>query len=427
MTLGLYYGLFLVLGLIVSKEDWTIVYFCLFLALGLIVSFEDFTRKKIRNELIVVGLLACVAGLCWFMGNSLLGYRHLRLWGAGEYYLPWSYYPKILLHLFLSFSAAFTLWRLSVWPAGDAKFFTVCVFFIALIDPSLPGFPLALFLLLLVNIFVPAGLILGAEAVLQAALQLPALRKVDWPKWLKAQADTVVLRLKDAWPSRWQYLVLAVNIFALFFALQQVWGRFFHLAPRTWWMPLLVFLGMTVSWRGLTILLRNKTVGLLAFAGISAWALAGFFYWRWGVVEHLAAAGRMTLSFGMFLSVARMLFYWFIERESLRELRADQLKVGLMLSDTTWEKLAAEKDLADKMERRCVDGLSEKDVAALTAWLKGRNAGDYTVYHTVPFALWIFLGSLLTLSRRCNVVTVMTPQLERAQELFRSAASRWLS
>ena len=398
-----------------------LLYYALFLALGLAVSFEDWTRKKIRNRLIAAGLLACAAGLCWFLANSVLGYRHAQFLGAGEFYLPWPYYPKLLLHLSLSLTAAVTLWRLSVWPAGDAKFFTVCVFFVALIDPNLPGFPSLLFLLLLINIFVPAGLVFAAETVLKAAWKLPDLRRVDWPTWRKAQANWAEVRLKEVWPYRWQYLILVINLFALFFALQTLQMRFMRLLPGLW-APLLVFLALSAGWSIVVGLLRNQTVGLLALAGVAAWTLSDVFGGDWDAAARLAAAGRMTLNFGMFLSLGRMLFGWFIERDSLRELEPDQLRLGVVLSDGTWARLSQEKDLA--MERRCVDGLSQKDAEALKSWLAGRGGGGgYTVYQTIPFALWIFLGTLLTLSGRGSVVAVLAPRLE----LLRSAAARWLS
>ena len=116
----------------------------------------------------------------------------------------------------------------------------------------------------------------------------------------------------------------------------------------------------------------------------------GVFHLHWAVREGFFAALRMVFNFGMLLSVGRLLFSWIIERDSLRELCASDLKYGDILSDLTWAQISAESDLSGKMGERYVDGLSHGDVATLKAWLQSRTAADYNVYHTIPFALWIF-------------------------------------
>ncbi|MDD5628719.1 MAG: hypothetical protein PHU21_06620, partial [Elusimicrobia bacterium] len=93
-------------------------YYTLFLALGLVVSYEDWTQRRVRNSWIALGLAAGAAGLAYLLWNSILGYQGVRLGKLGENYMPWRYYPKILVHMALSFTAAFTMWRLAIWPAG---------------------------------------------------------------------------------------------------------------------------------------------------------------------------------------------------------------------------------------------------------------------------------------------------------------------
>ena len=119
-----------------------VFYYGLFVILASVISFQDWRERKIRNSLIVMGLLACGAGFCLFLTNSLIGASHARLWLLGEYYLPLGYYPRMIVHVFLSLVAGVGLWRYSIWPTGDAKFFTLAAFFTALIDPNIPGFPI---------------------------------------------------------------------------------------------------------------------------------------------------------------------------------------------------------------------------------------------------------------------------------------------
>lgn len=394
-----------------------VLYYGVFVGLASLISFEDWRTRKIRNRLILAGLLACAGGLLLLLVNSLLGARQLRFGPLGEYSLPLSFYPRLAGHFVLSLAAAVGFWRWSIWPAGDAKFFTLAALFAALIDPNLPGFPLLLFLILLINIFVPAGLVFALETVVNLVLKIPLLRGVDWPKWRKAKLEMAGIRVREMWPYRGEYLVLAVNLFALFFALQAASAHVRPLIPEPWG-SLSVFVLMFAFWDALTVVLRNKKVGAAAFAAVVLAVPAGVFLLGMDAGRLLLAAVRMTFNFGMLLSVGRVVFAWIIERDSLRELHAADLKYGDILSDGTWASLGAEKDLAGKMDERYVDGLTHGDAATLKAWMAGRATRDYNVYHTIPFALWIFLGTLLTLSCRGSVVAKMAPYLAQAQEAF---------
>ncbi len=403
-----------------------IVYYAFFLLLGMIVSFEDWKEKKIRNRWIFIGMIACAAGLSWFMGNSLLGYRHLHFLGLGASYYPWHYYPRVLLHLFLSLTAAVVLWRLAIWPAGDAKFYTLLSFFAVLIDPNLPGFPQVLFLLLLVNIFVPAGLLFAGETGLRLLSRLPKLREFDRTSWMLGQLDRLRVRGRELWPYRYDYLVLTVNLFAVFFLLQRELPRLGRYVSGPWG-ALLVFAAMSFAWKGLSAVLRNKLVGLLALASLSAWMLTGSLLWHWNIGAFLVEALKMTAKFWVFLSLGRGLFTWIIERESLRDSPLDQLRHGVVLSDESWHRIGSEEELSDEMGERYIDGISEEDAVTLRSWLESKGVSNFSVYQTIPFALWIFFGTLLTVSRGCNVVAVLVSRFWWAQQIFKSAASRWPS
>ena len=426
-------------------------YYYLFLALGLVVSYEDWSQRRVRNSWIVLGLTAGAAGLAFLLWNSILGHQGVRLGRLGETYMPWRYYSKLLIHMGLSFTAAYTMWRLAIWPAGDAKLYTLFAFLVALIDPNIPSYPLLLFMLLLVNIFVPAGLLFAAETVGHMLMRLRGLRGVAWGVWLKAKAEMLEVRCREAWPFRYQYGTMLVNLYALFY-LAGTAGRYSH---KLAWGPfgnVIFFLLMFVVWGKITMVLRDRRVGYAALASLVAAMSAGAYFGHWDILAIVLSALKMTFNFGVLLSVARLIFHWYIELESLRELAPESLQAGVVLSDETWRKLSVEKDLADKLGGRFSDGLTQDEVDAIKAWLAARSAAakapapptppatdgapipspeadpaTFTFYHTIPFAVWIFLGSLYTVLRRGNLVSLLVPYFWQAWSLLSAGAARWLS
>ncbi|MDD5629994.1 MAG: hypothetical protein PHU21_13080, partial [Elusimicrobia bacterium] len=300
--------------------------------------------------------------------------------------------------------------------------FTLFAFLAALIDPNIPSYPLLLFMLLLVNIFVPAGLLFAAESVAHVLARAAGLWKVDWRVWPKAKAEMLEVRLREAWPSRWEFLALGANLYALFYitataqqhSAKLAWGPFGNIV---------LFLLMFVAWGKIMMVLRDRRVSYLALTGLAAALVWGAAFRHWDVLAIVVKALKMTFSFGVFISVARLVFHWYIEQESLRELRPEHLAPGAVLSDKTWQSLEKDPQISGQLGRRYSDGLTQEEVDALKAWLAARPASEqYTVYQTIPFAVWIFMGSLYTVARRENLVTRMLPYGERAWELLKAGA-----
>ncbi|MBI4678959.1 MAG: hypothetical protein HY748_15375 [Elusimicrobia bacterium] len=403
------------------------LYYKIFLVLGLVVSFEDWTEKRIRNHWIGLGLVACAAGLAYLLWNSFTGYRHMAAWGGGHYYLPWRYYPKVLAHVVLCATASFTLWRFNVWPAGDAKLYILFGLFAAIIDPNIPGFPLLLFMVMLVNVFVPAGIFFATETVLRVLPGLRAVAQIEWGKWLKALVERAWIRLKDAWPFRYRYLTLCVNLLALFFGMIVLGARFRQLSLGPFG-QLLIFLALLVVWSRAMGLLQNHTIGVVALLCLATVVVGGTVTRHWLVWAWLVSAMKMTLNFGLFISFARILFDWLIEWDSRLRLDPDGLKPGVILSDESWARLKAAPELEGKLGERYSDGLTAEEASAIKGWLAQRDAHEsYTVYRTIPFAVWIFMGTLLTLYYRGSALVLLSPYYGRLKAALKAALSGWFS
>jgi len=123
----------------------------------------DWTKQKIRNRYLGFWLKLILLGYAVVLLHSLLG----RL-GLVPVYLLGGYYLALAGYVAVCAAAAWTLWRLGIWPAGDVKLFVLLALFYPLM--RVPGsFHSGLrFLEVLINVFVPASafLFLTASAYL---------------------------------------------------------------------------------------------------------------------------------------------------------------------------------------------------------------------------------------------------------------------
>jgi hypothetical protein len=119
----------------------------------------DWKEQKIRNHYLRVWLLFVLAGYAALAGQSLLGE-----FGYVKVFILREYYAALLGHLAFSVSAAYALWWLRIWPAGDVKLFVLLSLCFPLM--RIPGSFRSglLFLEVLINIFVPAAAFLFLTA-----------------------------------------------------------------------------------------------------------------------------------------------------------------------------------------------------------------------------------------------------------------------
>ncbi|MDE2491346.1 MAG: prepilin peptidase, partial [Elusimicrobia bacterium] len=230
----------------------------------------DWRERRVPNRLILLGLGAAAALAAVQLAGSVLGSMGRSWLGLGALYMPWRWYPRLAAHAGLSLAAGWTLWKLDVWPAGDAKLYLALSALLPFVDPNIPGFPRLLFMVFLINVFVPAGLVFALEGLARGAASWAAA--LAGGPWLvaKAAADRGLVRLREFAALRWQAAALVVNLAALFFVLQA--GERVLSGPGAG--PLVriaAFLLMYALWDRLAPVLRRPRAG---FAALAAFLLA---------------------------------------------------------------------------------------------------------------------------------------------------------
>ncbi|MFA5139921.1 MAG: hypothetical protein WC728_11875 [Elusimicrobiota bacterium] len=373
-----------------------------FVSFGMVVSYEDWKAQKIRNRWILWGVGACGAALLYLFVNSLFGHWKMRWWGLGEYYLPLGFYPRVALHLLLAGSAGVALWFGRLWPAGDAKLYILFSLLAVLVDHNLVGFPFILFLRMLINIFVPAGLWVLASAAAAGLWRMGRSGRESLLKGLTALVDRAVQRAMEVWPYRYGYALHLLNMYILFIALHLLCDRIAMLRfMQDGLGQLLMMLGLYVVFAPLNNVLQKYRYGPVVLA--AAW----WFIWgedmriRWGFV--LWGSARNLVFFGLLLGVMQSLIRLFLRKESEEQVGYKELRSGMILSEEAWRAVKKLWSGETPAPNRYADGLFPDDLAALHSW---KDVPDLVlaVYRATPFAVWVFLGSLITLTSRRNVM-----------------------
>ena len=372
------------------------------LLIGGAATASDWRDNRVPNRLSLLGLAAFAAGVAYHLVVSALGCWGLRWFDLGEYYMPWRFFPMLGAHALLSLTAGWTLWRLDIWPAGDAKLYIVLSWLLPLANANLSGFPKLLFMVFLINCFVPSGLLFAGEAVVRLAAAVPPIFSKGIVYAIKSNLNRFMHRVKDVRPFRLEAAALLVNLACLFFVMTSAQARLHHqpLGPLG---QIMIFFAMLAVWQRLASLLNRPRLGAAALCVFGACAVSavaagldlGGLLWN---------TGKTMVGFGFFLSFARMGVSGVIERSSLREIPPEELNPGALLSDEAWAALSKDADSLGIVEERNCDGLTAGEVEALRNRMTARGERSLSVYRTVPFAAWIFLGAILTLAHRGTVV-----------------------
>lgn len=228
------------------------------LALGLVVSYEDFRFRKIKNQWIIIGLLA---GIFLYSIELLTGGLTL------------DHFFKIILNALVALALGYGFWYFDLWAAGDAKLF----FFFSFLLPFkfywktyLPIFPS---MVILINAFIPLVIFTLAQAsYLFGKKILLFFSAVNLRARLEHRSRKFFQRVKINYLS---YLAPAGALILTFFVFQLVrLEADAYLGGFVWGKPGLFFvvmlLGMAGGW------LFRKKEALVAAFGI----LIGYLFWR---------------------------------------------------------------------------------------------------------------------------------------------------
>lgn len=427
-----------------------------------VIAREDFLHKKIRHT--GLAALNAAAALGW---AALVAATWLGAQGRAESFHLWGYYGAAALTAALGWGAALGLWRLGVWPAGDAKLFGTLSLLVPLCDAGgglgRPTAPLDA----LINSFLPAALATAGQAAYYAwrsklrhqasfLWSLGPKRAWDFSLGAVAAAKQAIADAKASLgePEARGEVVLwlsgallggAMSGYAaglggstvarslVFFAFFWLWGKGARLlGPTTAGIAAAAAAVWAASARGTgPVALETARMGLFGvvlwggtrIAGRSLGGAADALPWGllglaigplmgvatsfFGAVGQSAGGIAVLMSLGLLYGVGTALVrLW--ETDLRHDVGPDEAIQGVVLAEPFVAAMLADDSVdADEFGRQYPDGLTKGQAAIVARYCRKRKVRRVPVVPTVSFAFWIFLGWVLTTLLRGNVLKLL--------------------
>jgi hypothetical protein len=426
-----------------------------FCVLWAVVSSHDYRTQKIRHY-----------HLAWILGIAVSGYLVLlaQSLAAGRFGaapgMSLRFYRDAAIHAAWSAAAAVALWRLRLWPAGDAKLFAALSLLLPLATHSTGFDPGRSWLVALVNVFVPAALVVvGRAASFSWKLYLNEQRRVLLAAGWAPVAARVSALGRESWrtirtsfdPRSWVRSPGAAAAAVLAWAGSMVFtsavgAAASRLAPTTLLQSGICFGAMLVFSRAASGSRRAPVsiaclliAALLVVTGgpalVGQWLpflgsitvfsfflsfgsrLARRLLEESGLVVAPLAAVLTWLPLGLVFALdprwSRLLLEWAVlgalfgagkvllvvlEREDCPKIVPASLRPFSLLAPSFVDEMR-EADpgyVEEHLEPLYADGLTVEQVEAVRDWCASRRVPYVRLHTTVSFAFWIFLGYFLT-------------------------------
>lgn len=349
---------------------FNIIYFAFVIIYGLITAIKDYKTGLIRNRLIGIGLIASCLFNMYHLYNLELSVLQIALNGAFALFI------------------GFFLYLLDIWPAGDGKLFVV---FSLLLTPQNYSGLLSSFTIL-INTFVPLFFVLAALLLLRMGKRL----------------------LKDGLKYAFSpYRVFMVGIVLFGFV------NYFTDLLTYFGLPGGYFVSIIVLFFGFELLKRlsfNSEYIFIGIAGLRAFTnFQGVF-----TLSYFSDFSFMLLIFLLF----RFFFLYIGFHTYSEKVNIEDLKEGMrpaegivkLKDEGNFEKVdLLHNSMIDMMvdkKREYVhstNSLTEDDVSQLRTMAEEgvMDIRDLSIHKSIPFAVYLFLGFLVTILVKGDLVQII--------------------
>lgn len=360
--------------------------------LGVIASYLDVKTGKIKNKIIVVGLLGGVVGHLLFVTESLLPP------GANFIY----FFKNFAINIFISWIISFFIWYAGFWSAGDAKIFMLFSFLLPLKYYGnklfLPFFPAA-------NLLVNAFILVLAFILLENALKI----------------------INNSFNFFLKFKVQKINLKKIFFywsnkltIIKDKKQRYFKTALVYWCLFLLIYtfkiymrnkMPVLENFSYIVIILMflrplRKFINIVRIRILYFFCALSFFYTFFLVTtlskKYMIEFVNMFRHFTGFMLIAFFCFRlleWYINREEEVKIGLNEVVPNTVLSKKSIRKIEKYLKKDGLNEKFYPDGLTSRQIEYIQRLsLKQPDFKEVFIYKTFPLTPFIFLGTVFTIA-----------------------------
>lgn len=360
--------------------------------LGIITSYEDIRLSRIRLYWIKWGLLYAVAGYVLLV---LVGIFEL----AGYSGVDWSYFWRCIVNGVVSLAAAYLLWKMGGWAAGDAKLFLVFTLLIPLSYYSRGYLPVFPSFVLLVNIFLPIFFFIFISTI----GRLLYLAITSFPKKSRNRKFSFLVKktfkslMVSAKRKKKEIAAKAIAYIFILTAASKVISRYGI-------NPIIILLIMILFFDSFCkLLIKNKALTAI-------FAVVLLFYFTWEIANQ-----RFAMLLNLFINIARLLLLFaivnfliklYIKHTQIYKIKIDKLKPKMIVKEEAMDKFTSNnEDFKKQLGNIYPDGLLAGQVELIKKHQNKLGKDHIEVYRTFSFAIWIFAGVLLTLFLQQNIIS----------------------
>lgn len=328
--------------------------------------------------------------------------------------LAFKFYLDFLMHGALIVISGLIFWKAKIWPAGDGKLYIAFGIALPLIYPNLTQFPNRLFLVLLINIFVPASLFFVGSLFVRFALKLFSGRYDKTIKTIPGNiAKTLKGRLNKSPSEITGWLFLTANYFILF-SISQVLRLYAHnYFVKIVSSPMIVFGVLFLTWdRIYGYMMRKRTTALFLII-MGVYLVSGSFMFPEKVKQDLINGMSLVLRFGMLVIFLKTFISHYFEKTQKFTLPVTEISAGMIPTRNTLNIIGRDKEFSDIYS----DGLTPAQAEKIKKWDK---SDTLEFARAKPFAMWIWLGSIITLMAKTDMFNFIKTSLPH----FSSAVSK---
>lgn len=338
--------------------------------LGAITSWEDYNYKLVRNKWIIIGLI----------------------YGAGAFFLmslPASitaispqYLGKVIFNSIIALFVSLFFWKNGLLAAGDAKLFFLFSFLLPLKYYQKSYLPIFPSLVLLINIYVVTFLFILAKAF-----------KYNFVELIKDSRNGRINFNKSIINLKTKSAGFFKNLFGLMIIFIIVNNIFNYLKP---WLfsilneKIIIILLLFIARHQLVKLIKNQKIYIILISlFFLLFALNSIELGIMPAFTQMAMSLKISAQFIIIFMLIKSVLDNYLSFSSKYKINIDELKpmMTLDLSEKTIQKIGPISG----------GGLSFEQADSIKKWCANNNIKEVKVYKKFPFAIWIFISTIITI------------------------------